>query len=202
MNSHHIDMHVWAMEQRARCVSARAVASNGVVAEKMLSRPCEDTITITAVWESLSSTKSQGHAVYTASWTAAKADVHSQQRFFCLMEKGEVTVDQCHRGYTVASDESNGLQSHNPLYIRNVPDTKGRYCGQAGYGYVSFERFVRACNEINAGWRKPEDFDGELPTGNTTLLVTALLEAGRRSLDEGGRDVKFIYEGDELMGIE
>ena len=31
-----------------------------------------------------------GHAVYTASWTAARADVHSQQRFFCLMEEGEV----------------------------------------------------------------------------------------------------------------
>ena len=33
-----------------------------------------------------------GHAVYTASWTAARADVHSQQRFFCLMEEGEVRV--------------------------------------------------------------------------------------------------------------
>ena len=90
-----------------------------------------------------------GHAVYTASWTAAKADVHSQQRFFCLMEGGEVTADQCHRGYTLASDETDGLASLNPLYIRNVPDTKGRYCGQSGYGYVSFERFVRAAAEIN-----------------------------------------------------
>ena len=81
-----------------------------------------------------------GHAVYTASWTAAKSDVHSQQRFFCLMEGGEVTADQCHRGYTMASDESDGFLSLNPLYIRNVPDTKGRYCGQQGYGYVSFER--------------------------------------------------------------
>ena len=39
---------------------------------------------------------------------------------------------QCHRGYTLASDESNGLMSLNPLYIRNVADTKGRYCGQSG----------------------------------------------------------------------
>ena len=106
-----------------------------------------------------------GHAVYTASWTAARADVHSQQRFFCLMEEGEVikmdiwqdigsnpgegvvlktilgtlavccqnhgimkvkersilwkvTADQCHRGYTLASDSSDGLMSLNPLYIR------------------------------------------------------------------------------------
>ena len=46
-------------------------------------------------WEHLKIHSSQffcpGHAVYTASWTAAKADVHSQQRFFCLMEEGEVS---------------------------------------------------------------------------------------------------------------
>ena len=62
--------------------------------------------------------------------TVLQADVHSQQRFFCLMSGGEVTADQCHRGYTLASDESEGLMSLNPLYIRNVPDTKGRYCGR------------------------------------------------------------------------
>ena len=93
LNSHHIDLHVWAMEGVARCVSVVARASSGVVAEEMLGRPCEDTITLMAEWENLSD-GSLGHAVYTASWTAAKADVHSQQRFFCLMEGGEVTADQ------------------------------------------------------------------------------------------------------------
>ena len=132
--------------------------------------------------------------MYTASWTAAKADVHSQQRFFCLMERGEVTADQCHRGYTLASDESDGLLSLNPLYIRNVPDTKGRYCGQSGYGYVSFERFVRAAAEINAGTKTPGDFDDELPTGRVTEGVTAILEAGRISLDNNGNKVALLYE--------
>ena len=138
-----------------------------------------------------------GHAVYTASWTAAKADVHSQQRFFCLMEGGEVTADQCHRGYTLASDETDGLASLNPLYIRNVPDTKGRYCGQSGYGYVSFERFVRAAAEINEGAKTPSDFDDELPTGKVTEAVTAILEAGRLSLDSNGSKVALLYENME-----
>ena len=138
-----------------------------------------------------------GHAVYTASWTAAKADVHSQQRFFCLMEGGEVTADQCHRGYTLASDETDGLASLNPLYIRNVPDTKGRYCGQSGYGYVSFERFVRAAAEINEGTKTPSDFDDELPTGRVTEAVTAILEAGRISLDSNGSKVALLYENME-----
>jgi len=193
LNSHHIDLHVWSMQGKARCVSVQAVASTGVVAEKLLGRPCEDTITVTAEWENIL-TKSTGHATYTASWTAAKADVHSQQRFFCLMEKGEVTADQCHRGYTLASDQSGGLMSLNPLYIRNVPDTKGRYCGQAGYGYVSFERFVRAAAEINTGKATPEDFNDELPTGKVTEAVTAILEGGRISLDNNGCKVALIYD--------
>ena len=110
------------------------------------------------------------------------------------MEGGEVTADQCHRGYTLASDETDGLASLNPLYIRNVPDTKGRYCGQSGYGYVSFERFVRAAAEINAGTKTPNDFDDELPTGRVTEAVTAILEAGRISLDNEGCKVALLYE--------
>ena len=35
-----------------------------------------------------------------------------------------LSTPQCHRGYTLASDDSQGLMSLNPLYIRNVPDTK------------------------------------------------------------------------------
>merc|ERR1711892_1217588 len=193
LNSHHIDLHVWAMQGKARCVAVRAIASTGVVAEKILGRPCEDTITVTAEWENIAS-KSIGHAVYTASWPAAKADVHSQQRFFCLMERGEVTAEQCHRGYTLDSDQSDGLMSLNPLYIRNVPDSSGRYCGQAGYGYVSFERFVRAAGEINAGKATAAEFDAELPTGRVTEAVTAILEAGRKSLDNGGAKVTLVYD--------
>jgi len=150
-----------------------------------------------AQWEDVNS-KAIGHATYTASWTACKSDVHSQQRFFCLMEKGEVTVDQCHRGYTIGTDES-GLQSLNPLYIRNVPDSKGRYCGQSGYGYVSFERFINAAARVNKG-EAAEIFDDELPTGASTLLVTAILEAGRISLDEK-REVELNYDAEGIVNI-
>jgi len=201
LNSHHIDLHVWAMEGVARCVSVTGVASSGVVAEEMLGRPCEDTITLTAEWENIKD-GSMGHATYTASWTAAKADVHSQQRFFCLMSGGEVTADQCHRGYTLASDDSQGLMSLNPLYIRNVPDTKGRYCGQSGYGYVSFERFVRAAQEINEGKASAKDFDDDLPTGRVTEAVTAILEAGRLSLDNRGCKVHLVYNDEKSRIVE
>jgi len=36
---------------------------------------------------------------------------------------------------------------------------------------------------INTGQNKPEDFDCCLPTGKATLLMTAILEAGRMSID-------------------
>ncbi|CAD7948428.1 unnamed protein product [Amoebophrya sp. A25] len=198
LNSHHIDLHVWMMQGKSRCTSVRACKSEGV-AEKILDRPCEDTITLMATWENFpsgsgGSIKSTGHATYTASWTAAKSDVHSQQRFFCLMSEGEVTADQCHRGYTLAGDDTNGVQSLNPLYIRNVPDSQNRYCGQHGYGYVSFQRFVEAASQINAGERKASDFDTDLPTGRMTLLVTAILEAGKKSLDAGGKQIGLRYD--------
>ena len=58
-----------------------------------------------ATWENFNEKRTKGHALYTASWVAAKSDVHSQQRFFCLMDGGEITADQCHRGYTYAGDQ-------------------------------------------------------------------------------------------------
>ena len=62
----------------------------------------------------------RGTAVYTSSWVAPKADVHSQQRFFYMGQKGELNVDQAHRGYTVAKD-GDGFRSVNPLFMKYTP---------------------------------------------------------------------------------
>jgi D-galacturonate reductase len=76
---------------------------------------------------------SSGTAVYTSSWAAPKSDVHSQQRFFYMGQKGEITVDQAHRGYTVSSD-AEGFKSVNPLFMKYT-STNGYFSGQTGYGY-------------------------------------------------------------------
>ena len=78
----------------------------------------EDTITLQVQWRNLQS-GNLGTAVYTASWAAAKSDVHSQQRFLYLGHKGEVNIDQAHRGYTASGDDLN-FASVNPLYMRFV----------------------------------------------------------------------------------
>lgn len=204
LNSHHIDLHVWAMQNKAKCIGVTAFASNGVAASKILDRDCEDTITINALWENTES-GSIGHAVYTSSWTAIKADVHSQQRFFCLMENAEINIDQAHRGYTLATDEQDGVQHFsniNPLYHRNMPDAEGNYCAQNCYGYITFEEFVKAAKQINEGKKKPEDFDSCLPTGNVTAMMTAILEAGRLSLDNKSKHVHIEYDDNgSLKGL-
>ena len=113
---------------------------------------------------------------------------------------GEVQVDQAHRGFTVATDE-HGFASANPLFMKYEPDADGHFSGQSSYGYRSIEDFVSAAVSIRGG-AKVSDFHGKLATIQDTLAVTAILEAGRISLDGGGRVVHLGYEGDLIVGLE
>ena len=169
LNAHHVDFHCWALEGLARPVSVIASASTGVATGRGL--PTEDSITLMVDWLNNSGTKAT--AVYTSSWIATKAEVHSQQRFFALHHEGEVRVDQAHRGYDFASDTS-GYQSPNPLFFRYTPDANGRFAGQASYGYQSIADFILGKRE-------------HLATIETTRATTAILEGGRKSLDTGKR---------------
>jgi D-galacturonate reductase len=169
LNAHHIDFHCWTLEGVAHPVSVIASASTGVATS--LDLPTEDTITLMVDWVNNSGTKAT--AIYTSSWIAAKAEVHSQQRFFALHHEGEVRVDQAHRGYDFASD-SDGYQSPNPLFFRYTPDAQGRFAGQSSYGYQSIADFILGKRE-------------NLATIETTRNITAILEAGRRSLVTGRR---------------
>lgn len=97
----------------------------------------EDTITLTVTWVHMD-TGHTGTAVYTASWAAPKADVHSQQRFYYLARHGEVTVDQAHRGYNVCTD-AGGLAAVNPHFMYYLPGDDGRFAGLS---------FVSRCNAV------------------------------------------------------
>lgn len=101
-----------------------------------------------------------------------------------MMHGGEVRVDQAHRGYSVVDDDI-GKIDFNPFYMKYSPDEAGRFDGQRGYGYISLEKFVDACRDVNAGNTTADQYDAHhLPTIANTVLTTAILEAGRRSLDE------------------
>ena len=195
LNAHHIDFNVWAVAHRARPTVVRASAATGVA--HSMDIPTEDTITLTVDWENTES-GNRATAIYTSSWIAPKADVHSQQRFFFMAHGGEVMIDQAHRGYSMAVDDA-GFSSPNPLFMKFTPDADGYFSGQSGYGYRSIEVFLRAVEEVRQGRAKPGDFDGKLATANDTLLCTAILEAGRRSLDAGGKAIRIDYDADGVV---
>jgi len=194
LNSHHIDFHCWCMQGIARPTRIIAMRANGIATSEPFNLPenTEDTITILAQWENIKS-GNQGTAIYTSSWVASKSDVHSQQRFHYMGHKGEINIDQAHRGYQVTTDEG-GFISANPLYMKYTKDARGRFNGQNGYGYRSIEAFVDACNKIRSGNCIAEDFHEELATLRMTLTCTAILEAGRKSLDNKGKAFLIKYE--------
>jgi len=64
---------------------------------------------------------------------------------------------------------------------------------------VSFEKFIDGVTAVNEGRVSLEDLDKRgLPTLRNTVLTTAILEAGRRSLDEGGRMIEIVGEGEKV----
>lgn len=196
LNAHHVDFHVWSVADRARPVAVYASRATGYAQSQNIET--EDTISLHATWENTSS-GNLGTAMYTASWIAPASDVHSQQRFFYMGQNGEVTIDQAHRGYSVATDDE-GFRSANPLFMKYTPDADGYFAGQDGYGFRSFEDFVLAAQSVCAGTARASDFRGKLATVDDTIWVTAILEAGRRSLDEN-RLVSLVYEQQDLVGL-
>jgi D-galacturonate reductase len=198
LNAHHVDFNAWAVSAFARPVSVRASASTGWATACEI--PTEDTITLVVDWINRDSAN-KATAVCTSSWIAPRADVHSQQRFFYMGHRGEVTVDQAHRGYTLATD-TDGFASVNPLFMKYTPDADGRFAGQSGYGYRSIEDFVEAAIAIRAGRATADSFRGRLATVGETVPVTAILEAGRCSLDQDGRSVSIEYDdSNQVCGL-
>jgi len=193
LNSHHIDFHCWSMQGIARPLRVLAMKCTGVSTSEPYNLPenTEDTITLMVQWQNLKS-KNFGTATYTSSWIASKSDVHTQQKFFYMGHKGEISIDQAHRGYFSTTD--NGLVSVNPLYMKYTKNHNGQFSGQQGYGYMSIEAFVDSATKVRNGISKPEEFDQYLPTIKETLASTAILECGRRSLDNSGKAFIIHYE--------
>lgn len=61
----------------------------------------------------------------------------------------------------------------------------------------SFDEFVDAASKINNGASLVADFQESLATIASTYRTTAILEAGRMSLDAKGAAVHILYEDHE-----
>eukprot|EP00271_Cylindrocystis_brebissonii_P003773 TRINITY_DN15026_c0_g1_i1.p1 TRINITY_DN15026_c0_g1~~TRINITY_DN15026_c0_g1_i1.p1 ORF type:complete len:406 (-),score=60.89 TRINITY_DN15026_c0_g1_i1:204-1421(-) len=136
------------VRQDARPVRVVGMASTGE-AQAKLQTPyrIEDTITLMVHWQNSDGTT--GTSVHMASWIAPPTDCHTQQYFHYMGTKGELRVDQAHRGYSGATDEA-GYASLNPLYMKYTPSATGHFAGQHGYGYRSIAEFVAAAEAVSA----------------------------------------------------
>ena len=114
-----------------------------------------------------------------------------------MASQGEIRIDQAKRGYNIASDtptSQGNLTWYNPFYMKYAPDEEGHFNGQGGYGYVSFEKFIDAVANLNEGKVTLDELDKRgLPTLANPAMTTAILQARRRSLDEG-RGVDVVKE--------
>lgn len=79
---------------------------------------------------------------------------------------------------------------------RYTPDANGYFAGQTGYGYISIASFIEAAAAINSGSKAIPYYEqeGQLALASKTLAVTAILEAGRMSLDNKGAAVDILYD--------
>jgi D-galacturonate reductase len=83
--------------------------------------------------------------------------------------------------------------------MKYSPSESGHFDGQRGYGYISIEKFIDAARSVNSGATITSDYDSlGLPTIANTVLTTAILHAGRISLDEK-RPVGIEKLGDEWI---
>lgn len=83
------------------------------------------------------------------------------------------------------------------FYMRYAPDEEGNFAGQTGYGYISFEKFIDAVTALNEGRVTLDELDKRgLPTLRNTIATTAILHAGRKSLDEK-RSVEIVSDGSD-----
>ncbi|KAK2595167.1 hypothetical protein QQS21_007127 [Conoideocrella luteorostrata] len=187
LNSHHVDICDSMVQQLGYLpVKVSASSSKGVAADLGCVSETEDTISLLVTWAKVGDPTKRAVGVYTSSWTAPqRAGVHTNQYFHYLGSKGEIRVDQAKRGYDVADDDAGQLQWFNPFYMRYAPDEDGNFNGQTGYGYISIEKFIDGCRAVNEGTTLEELDKKALPTLKNTIATTAMLEAGRKSIDEG-----------------
>ncbi|KAL9656364.1 hypothetical protein ABK040_005130 [Willaertia magna] len=220
LNAHHIDFHCWTLcQMKNKCwrpVHVFANASYGVANSEPYCIDTEDSISLMVQWEDLNNNERKGTAIYVSSWVAPNSsEVHSQQRFFFQGSKGEIQIDQAHRGYDLTVCDK-GLKSVNPLFMNYSTNNNNEFNGQNGYGYQSLNSFIECVflleNKLETNMEKLKTFipsvdyiekENEI-IGIETLLTTSILEAGRLSLNKQKRKednncgVKIIYDEKKL----
>ena len=189
-----MDLHTWFVGRSARPerVVARRARRRGARLEPDDGRVIEDTVSLTAQWRN--DNGSVGVATYVASWIAPQGGL-PHATIFPLHgpSRGDPRGPGPSRIHHVHGRRRDSRSE--PAVHEIHPGTDGTFAGQHGYGYRSIEEFVEAAEDVNAGRATAEEVSARdmLATVDATARVTAMLEAGRMSLDAGGRGVRILY---------
>ncbi len=107
LNSHHIDICLWMVQNRAIPLRVTASASQGIAASKGCVPETEDTITLLVDFAILddSGEVQQGKKATASSPPPGPpqgAGVHSEQFFHYVASHGETRINQARRGYSLS----------------------------------------------------------------------------------------------------
>lgn len=205
LNSHHVDYWCWCVGGEARAVRVQSTWARGRARQEESSLPddIEDSITLNVQYEHRNRNDNDDNgqqrqcssASFTASWVAPRSDVHTQQGFMMMGHGGMISVDQARRGYQVTThNTTHGLQNVNPLYMKYSPGPDGHFDGHSGYGYKSLEAFVKSASDLRNGKITLEQAESRVASARETVMTTAILQAGRMSIDSGGAVVSIHYD--------
>lgn len=82
-------------------------------------------------------------------------------------------------------------------YLKHATDITAHFASNITnpvptFSFRSFEAFIDAVQQVNSGKATAADYEEELASVASTYRTTAILEAGRRSLDEN-RAISILY---------
>ena len=82
-------------------------------------------------------------------------------------------------------------------HLKHATDTTAHFASNITnpaptFSFRSFEAFIDAVQQVNSGKAAAADYEEELASVASTYRTTAILEAGRRSLDEN-RAISIVY---------
>lgn len=123
----------------------------------------------------------------------------SDQRVEVVGTLGRFHNDQKNRGVSMVTD-SLPVDEINPYFSQSYPSVDGLSLEAAGYGPQSIVQFIQDAVDLAGGRCKQFDLMGLRPTFESSIPVTAVLEASRKSLQQGGEWVNAGYSAKEVSG--
>jgi len=109
----------------------------------------------------------------------------SDQKINVVGTKGRFQADQKHRGVQLVTD-GQGVEDLNPYFTLGMFDEQAGGTVYSGYGIDSVIQYIDDVIAVRSGSVTPGDLEGCRPTFETCLKSTEVVDAARKSLEQGG----------------